>query len=151
LEIDVTVANRGDRKETFDVTIYANTTSIATQSVTLTSGNSTTLAFTWDATGFAYGNYTISASATPLPGETDTANNNLAEGWIVVTIPGDVDGDFENGHYDVGLYDVVKLLACYGAKQGDSNFNPNCDINNDGRVFLFDAVILLNNYGREDP
>ena len=151
LEIDVTVANRGDREETFDVTIYANTTSIATQSVTLTSGNSTTLTFAWDATGFACGNYTISASATPLPGETDTANNNLAEGWIVVTIPGDVDGDFENGHYDVDLYDVVKLLACYGAKQGDPNFNPNCDIDNDGKISVFDAVILLYNYGREDP
>jgi hypothetical protein len=151
LTINVTIENQSETSETFNVTLYANATSIASQTVSLTIGNSTTITFTWDTSGFAMGNYTIWAYATPIPGEIQTADNTLANGSILVTIPGDVDGDLEDGHYDVDLFDAVKLLACYGAKEGDSNFDPNCDIDGSGQVFLFDAVILLSRYGQKYP
>jgi hypothetical protein len=150
LSIYVTAENQGTYTETL-VTVYVNATSIATQTIILTSGNSTTLTFTWNTTSFAYGNYTIWAYATPVSGETDTTDNNSTGGWILVTIPGDVDGDLENGHYDVDLYDAVRLLACYGAKEGGPSFDPNCDIDDSGQVFLFDAVILLSHYGQKYP
>jgi len=133
------------------ITAYANTTPIETKSVTLAQLSSTSITFTWNTAGFAMGNYTIWAYATPVPGEIQTADNTLANGSILVTIPGDVDGDLEDGHYDVDLFDAVRLLACYGAKEGDSNFDPNCDIDSDGQVFLFDAVILLSRYGQKYP
>jgi murein DD-endopeptidase MepM/ murein hydrolase activator NlpD len=148
LPTNVTVQNQGNLAETFNVTLQINTTSIATQTITLTSGNSTTITFTWDTTGFAKGNYTISAYAWPVTGETHTADNTGLDSIVTVTIPGDVDGDLENGRYDVDLYDAVRLLACYGAKEGDPNFDSNCDIDNTGQVFLFDAVILLSHYGQ---
>jgi hypothetical protein len=85
VNIDVTVENQGDYLETFDVTAYANTTEIETEEITLTSGSSATITFTWDTTGFAAGNYTISAYATPVPGETDTADNTLVDGQVSVT------------------------------------------------------------------
>ena len=85
VNIDVTVANEGDYPETFDITVYADTTEIETQETTLSSGASTTLTFTWNTTGFAAeGQYTISAYAWPVPGETDTADNTLVNGCVSV-------------------------------------------------------------------
>jgi archaellum component FlaG (FlaF/FlaG flagellin family) len=155
--ITVTITNWGDFTESFNVTVFRNDTAIILPdgknytNITLTNGISTTVTFTWNTSGFAKGNYTIKACITQVSGETDTTDNNLTDGWILVTIPGDVDGDFENGHYDVDLYDAVRLLACYGLKQNESGFDINCDIDNDGRVFLFDAVILLSHYGQKYP
>ncbi|MCJ7425102.1 peptidoglycan DD-metalloendopeptidase family protein [Candidatus Bathyarchaeota archaeon] len=151
LHVNVTVQNQDPFTETFNATIYANTTIIGSINVTLASGTSSIITFTWDTTGFAYGNYTISAYAWPVQGETNTVDNTFVAGVVIVTIPGDVDGDLENGHYDVDLFDAVKLLAYYGAKEGDPNFDPNCDIDNCGQVFLFDAVILLSRYGQKYP
>lgn len=149
--INVTIANQGYFTHLINVTICANSTSIHRCSATLQGGTSTTISFIWNTTGFAYGNYTIKAVADTVLGETDTTDNNSTGGWVLVTIPGDVDGDLENGRYDVDLFDAVKLLACYGAKEGEPSFDPNCDIDNDGRVFLFDAVILLSRYGQKYP
>jgi hypothetical protein len=41
--INVTVANQGNYTETFNVTAYANGTAIQTETLTLTSQNSTTI------------------------------------------------------------------------------------------------------------
>ena len=152
VSINASVFNYGDSTEDFNVTIYANSTAICEiDNIELASRNSTTINFTWDTAGFAMGNYTMTVYVTPVSGETDTTDNNSTVGWVLVTILGDVDGDFEDGHYDVDLFDAVKLLAYYGAKIGDSNYDPNCDIDNDGQVFLFDAVMLLGQYGQKYP
>ena len=144
--IKVTIANQGDFTETFNVTIYANATAIERKEITLSSGASTTLTFIWHTSGFAYGNYTIWAYAEPIPGETDLDDNTLTDGIVTVTIPGDVDADF-----DVDLYDAVKLLVRYGAKKGNQAYDPNCDIDGDGDIDLYDAVILCNHYGQKYP
>jgi hypothetical protein len=146
LSIYVTVENQGDTLETFNVTIYTNTTSIATQTITLTSGSSTTITFTWNTSGFAKGNYTISAYATPVPGETDTTDNTLTDGWVVVTIPGDLNGDFRCNYKDLFI-----LAVAYGSDPSKPNWNPNADINGDGRVNYKDLFILATNYGRTYP
>jgi hypothetical protein len=68
--------------------VNANATTIYTQNVTLTGGNSGTITFSWDATGFAVGNYTISAYVSPAPGQANTANNTYVGGTIeVLAIP----------------------------------------------------------------
>jgi hypothetical protein len=85
-KINVTVANQGDYTETFNVTLYANTT-FALQTITLESGASTTITFTWNTTGFAEGNYTISAYAIPVPGEVDTADNLYVDGTVQIVPP----------------------------------------------------------------
>lgn len=145
LEINVTVENHGQSKAIFNVTIYANTTIIQTREITLTRGTCTLVTFVWNTIGFAKGNYTISAFVHPIPGEVDTADNSVT-GWIIVTIPGDVDGDF-----DVDLYDAVKLLVRYGVREDDPQYNAVYDIDEDGRMFLYDVIILLAHYGQKDP
>ena len=147
INITVTVENQGSSTENFEITVYANTTTIDTKPVTITAWGSTTVIFTWNTSGFAKGNYTITAYATPVLGETATADNTLvAEDEVCVSILGDLDADF-----DVDLYDAVKLLKIYGAKEGSPIYDPNCDIDGDGIIDLYDAVRLLTNYGKKDP
>ena len=88
--IEVKILNYGMYTETFTVTAYANTTVIATQTITLANRNSTTITFTWNTAGFVKGNYAIWAYALPVPDETDKADNNCTGGWVVVTWLGDL-------------------------------------------------------------
>jgi len=145
-KIDVSILNKGNFTETFNVTVYANTTAIQTETLTLTSGSSTTLTFTWNTTGFAKGNYAISAYAEPVSGETDTADNTCTDGAVTVTVSGDVDGDF-----DVDILDVVKITSIYAAKLGDPPFKPNSDIDGDGTITILDVVICTSHYAQTDP
>jgi hypothetical protein len=143
VKINVTVADPGGYTETFNITAYANTTAIATRTVTLASGNSTTITFTWNTAGLAYGNYTISGYAWPVLGETDRAYNTLkAPVPIEVTIPGDVDGN-----HVVNILDVAKIASVYGLKRGDPKFNSNCDIDGDGKITILDLVTCAAHYG----
>ena len=142
--INVTVANQGSYTETFNVTAYANTTAIATfTDITLTSGNSTTLTFTWNTTDFAYGNYSISAFASPVEGETHLTDNTLVDGWVYVSIPGDINGD----QY-VNAKDAVILGGAFGSTRGDPTYSLNADINSDDWCNAKDAVILGTYFGQ---
>lgn len=75
--VNVTVANHGSYAETFNLSLYANSTLIGTNSVTLQSGSFTTIPFAWNTLGFPHGNYTLNAYAWPVPNEEDATNNNL--------------------------------------------------------------------------
>lgn len=153
--ITVTVKNKGNFTETFAVTLYGdkNTTVlgdevvIGNQTVTsLTNGTLTTLTFKWNTTSCEKGNYTISAYAHPVPDETDTSDNSFTDGWVIMTIPGDVDGDG-----DVDIYDVVKITGIYGSKCGDPQFNPNSDLDCNCKIEIYDVVKCTSHYGQKDP
>jgi outer membrane protein assembly factor BamB len=144
--INVTAADVGDFTETLNVTAYANATIIGSENVTLPAGNSTTVTFTWDTTGFAYGNYTISVYAPPVPGETKTANDSLTSDVVTVTIPGDVDGN-----YMVNQGDVLAILKAFGSTIGMPNYVANCDIDGNGRINMEDLVIVLTHFGQHYP
>jgi hypothetical protein len=145
--ITVTIGNQGSFAETFDVTVYANQTVIATfVNTALASGNFRTLSFTWSTSGFAKGNYTISAYAGPVPGDVNTTNNYLSSGPVAVTIIGDLNGDFK-----VSLADLVILANAYGARPGDARWNSNSDIDCNRVVSLTDLVNLAINYQGHFP
>jgi hypothetical protein len=136
--ITVAVANLGDFTETFNVTLCANTTDIDTEQVTAPAGNSTSVTFTCNGTGFAYGNYTLSAYAWPVSG-----NSTMVDGSVLSTIPGDLNGD---GIVDI--YDAILLASAFGSSPGSPKWNPNADINGDGVVDIYDAIILAANFGK---
>jgi len=151
VNVTVTVRNEGRETETFNVTAYADEdvavigdeVIIRIQTVTeLAPSNQTTLTFTWNTTGVTPGNYTISAQASIVPAETDTNDNTYTDGWVVVRIVGDVDGDRDVDWVDLGL-----LGLAYGSRPGDDNWNPNADFDDDGEVTWIDLGLLGLNYG----
>jgi hypothetical protein len=151
--VSVTVTNLGTVSETFNVTLYGNSSSIMTQEVTLSSENSTTIAFVWNTSTFPKARYNMSAYAWPVPDEMNTSDNNFTDGVITVTIPGDINVDFK-----VSLSDLVLLANAYGTTPASGGtppvpgaWNPNADINGDGKVSLSDLVILANHYGQHYP
>lgn len=147
LNISVLAANLGNYTETFNITLYANTTEIQTREITLSRENSATITFTWSTAGFGKGNYTIKVIADTVPGETYTADNTCtADKPVFVGIPGDVNGDRK-----VDLKDVYAVAKAYGSFPGHPRWNPMCDINNDGKVDLKDYYITCKNYGKVDP
>jgi len=144
--INATIENQGDSAETFNVDVKANTTSIQTQSVTIESKGSTTVTFTWNTTGFAKGIYAISAHAWSVPGETDTSDNTLAGGWVIVAIIGDVNGD-----KIVDVFDLIKVAIAFGSKPGDASWNPNADLKEDNLIDVFDLIKVAIHFGETTP
>jgi len=142
LLINVQATNKGNRIESANITVLVNTTVITTQIINLTIGT-TALAQAWNATGFTRGNYTMSVDIEPVPGETDTADNSFTyNNAITVTVAGDTNGDG-----NINIYDIVRLAWAYDAKKGDSRFNPNCDIDGNDKINIFDVVIATSGYG----
>lgn len=146
LSISVSVKNYGSFAETFNIAAYYNETNIiATQDVVLANGNSTTVTLTWNTTGVTKGNYTISAYATPVPDETDIADNTYIDGFVVVAMVGDVNADGE-----VDILDVASVAKAYGSYPGHQTWNPNYDLNHDGQIDILDIAITAKNYGKLD-
>jgi len=85
--VTVNAANQGTQSETFDVTAYYDSTTIGTQTITLATGGSTTLTFSWITTGVTPSTYTIRATASVVTGETDTADNTYIDGTVTVNPP----------------------------------------------------------------
>jgi hypothetical protein len=139
--------NYGTYTEVFNVTIYANATVIdIIKGAILEAKTSTVLNFTWHTDGFAIGNYTISAYVSQVSGETDAGDNTFTTGFVTLTIPGDISGD-----YKATLSDLVLLAIAYGSHPGYSNWNPNADMDDNGVVGLSDLVILALHYGQHYP
>ena len=127
--VDVNFENLGSKIEGFNATLYANSTCIYSKPTTLIMTNHT-LSLTLDTMGLSYGNYTITSSARFDPSENATTNNCTCS--VIVTIPGDLNGDFR-----VSLADLVILANAYGFKpKGHSKWNPNADIDGNGIVGL---------------
>jgi len=126
LLINVTVENKGNFTEIFNVTVHAKTTLIGTQTgITLTSRNFATLAFAWNTTGFARGNYMISAAAV-LPIDNDPSDNVYIDGWVAVT--------FKN---DLAIFSLTAGDSLYGEIEVNSGWdiNINVTLGNEG-VFV---------------
>jgi rhodanese-related sulfurtransferase len=157
--IQVTVLNTGSYAEDFNVTAYLNSIPITPQNITLDSGAYTIVAFTMNTSGISMGNYTISAYAWPVPGETNTSDNNFTGGWVVVAMVGDLTGGTPNpwdfvpdGKCDGK--DIGVVARCYGSAPGSvppEIWNANCDVNNDGKIDGKDIAIVARNYGKADP
>ena len=155
LPIQVTVINTGGYTETFNATAYANTTITGSGNVTLPAGNSRTVTFTWNTTGLAYGNYTISACAWPVPGENNTADNNFTGGWIIVSLVGDIMGPsgWPDGKCDIR--DVSLVARSFG--QTVPPANSNCDMTGptagvpDGRIDIRDVSLVARHFGDHYP
>jgi parallel beta-helix repeat protein len=145
LTIVVTVENQANKVEFSSVTLYINAVAFASKTVMLASGR-TAVVFEWNTTSCAIGAYTIAALVTPVRNEEDTADNGLTYGSIVVSIAGDVDGDF-----NVDLVDIVGITCIYGYQIGNAHFKANSDLDGDGIIGIFDVVKCVRHYGQRCP
>jgi parallel beta-helix repeat protein len=139
VSIYVTVANLGGDSEIFNVTGHANTTSFGLKTIALGKGVFSTILFTWDTAGFAYGSYTISANVTLAPGETNSWTGPFIYGTVKVTIPGDINGDGV-----VNLKDITLIALHWLQKVPPAP--ANADINGDGVINLKDVTIIALNW-----
>jgi hypothetical protein len=141
VNVTVTLENQGGHPESFSVTVSVGSTSIKNLTLSLSNGTTTSVSFTWNTTGFAYGNYTLVANAAQIGGEVDIEDNTYSLCWILVAIPGDVDG---SGLVDI--FDVVMITSIYEARIGDLQYSPNSDIDNNGIIDIFDVVACTGHY-----
>jgi len=90
--INVTIYNQGDFNETFAVTgSYSLNPMVSAQVVILNPGASITIGLWWNTTAVALGTYNISAYIiTPIPEETDVADNTYIDGSMRVIYAGDI-------------------------------------------------------------
>jgi len=148
VNVTAIAANLGMAPENFTVSIYANTTYIATFPVLNLPPNSTyAYVANWNTSGLAaLSPYVLSANATAVPYETNLANNVLINGTVKVKILGDVNGD---GKVDIN--DLIAWDAAYGSTPASPNWNPQADINGDGVVDKADGIIIIDNYGNSLP
>jgi subtilisin family serine protease len=85
-DVGVTVANQGTVSETFTVTLRDGANTIGSSPRSLAAGASSTVNFSWNTTGVATGAHTLTATAGPVSGETDTADNSRTAS-VTVTPP----------------------------------------------------------------
>jgi hypothetical protein len=133
--ISVTVKDYGIYAESFNVTDYLNATALQTQKVTLEIGVATTINFSWNTKGFAYGRYTVSTNVKLAPSETNNWIGPFTYGTITVTIPGDVNGDGV-----VNLKDLTVLALNWLRTVPPAP--ANADINGDGVINLKDLTLI---------
>jgi parallel beta-helix repeat protein len=145
--ITIIVQNQGWDAVTTIVTLYANTTILSSfTNIALTGRTQTMLTYTWQTASFDKAKYVISANATAIPGETNTADNTYIYGLVLVTIMGDVDGNC-----NVNVLDAIDLSNSFSKSIGQAGFNPDADFDDNGVVNILDAITLANNYNQHYP
>ena len=90
VQVNVSVTDEGTYGETTTVSLTDTTSGspIGSQAVTLSPGETRVVAFNWDTTGLSAGGHTLTAGASVVAGETDTADNSMTAG--VTLAQGDV-------------------------------------------------------------
>jgi parallel beta-helix repeat protein len=150
--INVMVFNYGNNTENINITIYANSTLIGEiNNIDLPGRNSTIITFSWNTTGFVKGKYTIWAYAWPVLGETDTTDNTFSDGWVIVSMVGDITGPdgWPDGKCD--MRDIRAVAKLFGINYPDPRYDPNCDINDDLRIDMKDIRAVAKQFGKTDP
>ena len=150
--VTVVAANLGAVTESFNVTVTANDDSSITSYtfyiVNLAPGATINETFSLNTASFTpNANCTITAQATIIPGEANTADNTLVS-ELGIRYVGDINGDGT-----VNLKDIAIVSRAYGATPSSSNWNPEADLTSttylvpDGVVNVLDLDLISRNFG----
>ncbi len=145
VNITVAVQNYGGVPESFDVTVFYNSTVIEVRNVSdLAVGASEVLTFSWGTSGVqpCTKNYTIKAEASVVSDESNISNNVLIDGDVKVKMQGDVNGDGI-----VNVLDLSVVSMSYGSFEGEPDYNLDADLNKDGVVDMRDLAKVAMNLG----
>lgn len=147
IKITVVAANLGEIVESFNVTLYYDSTIIGVQTVKdLEPGKEYTLTFYWNTANVQpCRSYTILAKAEAVPNDRNLENNILVYGLVKVKLLGDV-----NGNGEIEIFDVVSVAGIYGCRKGDPKWNPEADLAAPWDVIdIYDVVVVASRYGRK--
>jgi hypothetical protein len=137
LTVEVLVKNRGTETQTFEVSAYADTITIGTQTVELAANAQTYLEFDWSLGSVPEGLYKIRATAKVIEGDTDTPDCLYLASTVKVKHPGDANDDTIVNGYDLGI-----LAKAWGTSPGDALWDPRADFNGDLIINTEDHNIL---------
>ncbi len=140
------IENKGINTESFNLTVYANLTIVASETRVLESGNFTEITVSWNTAGFMVGSYTIGAYVEPLPSETDIDNNALSDVFVYISVVGDINGD---GRVD--MKDIGYMARRFLVSQTDGLWDANSDINDDGKIDMKDIGVAARHFGEHHP
>jgi hypothetical protein len=126
LTIGVAVKNHGTETETFEVSVYADTITIGTQTAELAANAQADLEFDWSLGSVPEGLYMIRATARVTVGDTDTPDCLYLASTVKVKHPGDANDDSFVNAYDLGI-----LAKAWETQPGDALFDPRADFNGD--------------------
>ena len=145
VNITVTVRNKGNMSETFHVQAYYDAYLIGNLTVTdLPPNNETTITFVWNTENVTpCTNYTISAEASQVPYELNTADNRLTDGKIKIRYMGDVNGDDF-----VDIKDIYAAAEAYGSYPSSPLWNPDCDLDQNLIIDIKDIFTIATNFGK---
>ena len=148
VNIDVTVKNKGNVSETFDVQVFYDGNLAVTGTVTdLIPDAETTIRLVWDTTGVPFcHNYSLSAFAGPVPYEFNLGDNALTEGYVKVRIMGDVNGDGK-----VDMRDIGEIGNAFGSYPGHPKWIFMGDLTRDNRIDMRDIATACIFFGVSCP
>jgi hypothetical protein len=136
--ITVATENHGAYAETYNITLYANETEVTTKNVTVPIAGVATVDFTWNTSNYTFGGYTMWAYAWPVLGETNTLDNNFTDGQVLVLWPGDIQLPYRK----INMLDIAYIAKRFSLLPSDPLWDPNADINNDGKVDMKDVALV---------
>ena len=142
LQVNATLTDLGWEPETFPVTLSANGTMIQTLQASVPYQGSSIATFSWNTTGLSLGHYVLKVTAANLTGETNPANNFMTT-MIIVSIPGDVDGN-----RIVNILDLVAVALSFGSTPGSPKWNPNADVDVNGIINIVDLTYVAIHFGQ---
>jgi hypothetical protein len=153
LVCNISVGNNELIAESYNLSVYGNTTSLERLTDLNILGNETILVvYVWNTSGYAYGNYTVSAIAERLPGETHISDNNFTCATSVhLGVAGDVSSS-SPGVYDgvVNMKDIAYLIALFNTRPSSIHWDPNSDVNNDGVCNMRDIAVAVANFNKHE-
>jgi len=163
LNVTVTVSNEGDFAENANVKLWAQNSTdtflVNENNIGTTPGTLTDITMQWDTTGFAKGNYTLFATVDIVYNEIDVYDNNLVDGTVIVSYPGDISGPEGVPDGLVDIDDVGFVALRYGSYPGHDvglGWDPLADITGpegvpDDLIDIDDVMFIALRYGQYDP
>jgi hypothetical protein len=148
--VNVTVKNKGNMTETFDVHFYFDSNLGGTMIVNnLVPGEERVIPMIWNTSTVQPSishNYTISGLADPAPFQTDLSDINFTDGTVNIRVLGDVNGDGK-----VDIKDIAQLVQVFHTFPGKPNWNPLFDLDRNGVIDMRDIAICVMNFGKSAP
>ena len=135
------IENSGSSTVSCNVTFSVNAIPVSTQPVTLPSESSTVASTVWNSTGFALGDYVLSATAWPVAGETSATSETCTGSTILVTCLGDLTGQ--------GTVDSTSFFAFvndYINYYSEHQCDPSADFEHTGAITTADFFDFVSAY-----